>query len=400
MLHRRAGAPRLIEWTGERAVPWSPDVNVIYEHFHRYLWAQALVDGRRVMDVGSGEGYGSALLASSAREVVGIDVDPTTVEHSRLNYGARNLTFETASATDLSHIADDSFDAVVAFEILEHVDDQKAMLAEIGRVLRDEGLLIMSTPDRRAYTEATGNENPFHVHELSEEEYREALTEHFDHVCLFGQRPANGSRIEALDEVAAAAGRSFTLERRGDEWLPAGVMSPLYLMAVASRAQLPDLPSDSTLSDYGLSMLRAAEGDAAAVRARVHELEAQLASMAQLQADLAELAAASADAKAVEAELVAARKELAAACVDESRLNEMSRELAAIRAATGRPNDSRPLSVVVAELRKQANGFVRIQASRSFAVVRRYRRLLGRLAPAGSRRRSAYRLLTGRSRRA
>ena len=94
--------------------PWAPDVPVIYEHYHRYLWAQTLVEGRRVLDLGSGEGFGAALLADVAHDVVGIDVDARAVEHSRLNYQGENLRFQVASATDLGVFPDGSFDAVVA----------------------------------------------------------------------------------------------------------------------------------------------------------------------------------------------------------------------------------------------------------------------------------------------
>ncbi len=86
-VRRHAAAPRLIDWTGERCVPWAPDVQVVYEHFHRYMWAANAVSGRKVLDLGSGEGFGSAILAGSAAEVVGVDIDARTVEHSRLNYG-------------------------------------------------------------------------------------------------------------------------------------------------------------------------------------------------------------------------------------------------------------------------------------------------------------------------
>ena len=48
---RCAAAPRLIDWTGERCVPWAPDVQVVYEHMHRYLWAAQLVGGKRVLDL-------------------------------------------------------------------------------------------------------------------------------------------------------------------------------------------------------------------------------------------------------------------------------------------------------------------------------------------------------------
>jgi 2-polyprenyl-3-methyl-5-hydroxy-6-metoxy-1,4-benzoquinol methylase len=153
---RRAGAPRLIDWTGERCVPWAPDVQVVYEHFHRYLWARPLTAGRRVLDLGCGEGFGAALLADVAESVTGIDVDARTVEHARLNYGGPGLDFRVASATDLADFPDDSFEAVAAFEIIEHVDDQAALMSEVARVLAPGGLVVASTPDRRAYSEATG----------------------------------------------------------------------------------------------------------------------------------------------------------------------------------------------------------------------------------------------------
>src|SRR5215212_5134937 len=115
-VERRAAAPRLIDWTGERCVPWTPDTQVAYEHYHRYLWAEELVHGRRVLDLGSGEGFGSAILSRSAGSVVGIDVDETTIEHSHLNYASPKLEFRVASALDLGEFEDASFDAVVAFE--------------------------------------------------------------------------------------------------------------------------------------------------------------------------------------------------------------------------------------------------------------------------------------------
>jgi SAM-dependent methyltransferase len=252
---RRAGAPRLIEWTGERLVPWARDAQTVYEHFHRYLWAQPLVAGRRVLDLGSGEGFGSALLADRAASVTGVDIDALTVEHSRANYAGASLVFTVASATDLSAFADSSFDAVVAFEMIEHVTDQERVLAEIARVLAPDGLVIMSTPERRAYSEDRGFVNPFHERELTRDEFVALLGSRFSEVALFSQRPVTGSRIEALSGPAAAGHLSLPIERAGDDWQQAAPPPPFYLVAVASEAALPEIVGESTLFDYGTEVL-------------------------------------------------------------------------------------------------------------------------------------------------
>ena len=196
---RRADAPRLIEWTGERCVPWAPDVQTVYEHLHRYMWAAELVVGRRVLDLASGEGFGAAILAESAEHVIGIDIDRRTVEHSSLNYGDDRIEFELGDAADLTRFADGSFGAVVAFEMIEHVHDQGRVLEEIERVLAPDGVLIMSTPDRPAYTDATGRSNPFHVHELDLEGFSTLMGSAFENVAIWGQRTITGSALAALD---------------------------------------------------------------------------------------------------------------------------------------------------------------------------------------------------------
>lgn len=281
---RRAGAPRLIEWTGERCVPWTDDVAVVYEHFHRYLWARALVAERRVLDLGSGEGFGAALLAQVARAVVGVDVDAQAVEHSRLNYGSPNLTFSLASATDLGALPDDGFDAVVAFEVIEHIADQEAVLFEVARVLAPGGLLLISTPDRLVYSKTTGQQNPFHERELTQEELVGLLGPRFSELALFGQRPATGSRIEALGSDADGRALDVRIEDGGEEWREGGAFRPLYLIAVASNSPLPELPANSSLSDFGLRLVRRVEaerdrslGELGAARSELEATQIQLA---------------------------------------------------------------------------------------------------------------------------
>jgi GT2 family glycosyltransferase/SAM-dependent methyltransferase/glycosyltransferase involved in cell wall biosynthesis len=330
-LSRRAGAPRLIDWTGERCVPWAPDIAVVYEHFHRYLWAARLVAGRRVLDLGSGEGFGAAILADAAVEVVGIDIDAITVDHSNLNYAGPNLSFHAGSAADLSAFADASFDAVVAFEVIEHLVEQERLLSEVARVLTPDGLLVISTPDRRAYSDATGQENPFHLRELTQAEFTALLRTEFPHVACAGQRTMTGSRLDRLgagDPTAA----DFFIERLGEEWRQAGGLSPLYVVALASRAPLPEVPGSSTLADFDLTLMRQQERRAVLAGADVDHLRRELddtrAALRREQARLeAEVRAEAAAAAEVGRKARSDHDELTAAV--RSQLEQRDAELAA-----------------------------------------------------------------------
>jgi SAM-dependent methyltransferase len=125
-----------------------------------------------VLDAGSGEGYGAALLASSgATAVVGADVDPAAVTHARERYG---LDFVEADLAELP-FADSEFDLAVCFETIEHVADAKQALAELRRVLDRDGVLLISTPNPAEYLV----DNEFHAGEFSAQELDRLLEPHF-----------------------------------------------------------------------------------------------------------------------------------------------------------------------------------------------------------------------------
>ncbi len=239
-------------------MPWVGDAAMLYEHYHRYLWAARLVSARRVLDLGCGEGYGSAILAAHAREVLGVDVDERAVEHAAANYRLGNLSFATASALDLGQLPAGSFDAVVAFEMIEHVRDQERVLAEIDRVLAGEGLLVISTPDRDHYTRATGQVNEFHEHELTLAEFRALLATRFGHAAVWSQRTIAGSYLAALERdapVQAGTGEDFLVGAAEEGIEVREEPAPLFCVAVASRAPLPAIGGSSTLADYGLELV-------------------------------------------------------------------------------------------------------------------------------------------------
>jgi SAM-dependent methyltransferase len=292
---RVPGAPRLVEWTGERLVPWAPDPPVIYEHYHRYLFAGQLAADRDVLDLASGEGYGAALLADSARSVVGVDIDVAAVEHSRLNYSAPNLDFKVADARGLADFEEGSFGAVVAFEVIEHVAEQEQVLAEIERVLTPDGVVVLSTPDRIAYSEGGESQNPFHVHELSTDELVALLHRRFANVATWAQRTVTGSAlVDLADRGDTTEGlRPFIVEHVDDEWRLVDGMSPMYVVAVASKAELPALPRDSVLIDPGQERLISAQDaraqSEAAARAAHEELRDHIAQLDDARRELLEL---------------------------------------------------------------------------------------------------------------
>jgi GT2 family glycosyltransferase/SAM-dependent methyltransferase len=250
-------------------VPWAPDVQVVYEHYHRYLWAADLAAGRCVLDLGSGEGFGAALLAGSAARVLGIDVDDRTVEHSGRTYQSANLEFRRGDARSLVDVGDGEFDLVVAFELIEHLEEQQEVLGEIARVLRPGGILIMSTPDRPTYDRGRPEPNPYHKRELTRDELVALLRGYFPNVALWGQRTITGSHLHAVDPSVAGAREAaseFFLERDGDEWRTVDAPAPLYHVALASRTTLPTIPVSSTLSDSGLELMRVKEREAEGLR--------------------------------------------------------------------------------------------------------------------------------------
>jgi ubiquinone/menaquinone biosynthesis C-methylase UbiE len=160
-------------WTGERYVP-QIDGNIRFEHLHRYLIARELSRNKRVLDIACGEGYGAALLASVASHVVGVDIAGDVIAQASSTYPAPNIDFIEGSCEAIP-LPDDAVDVVVSFETIEHVSDHQLMMSEICRVLRPRGLLVISSPDRREYSDTIGNRNPFHVKELDREEFEQLL---------------------------------------------------------------------------------------------------------------------------------------------------------------------------------------------------------------------------------
>ena len=294
------GGNRGLEFTGERYVP-EVTGNIRLEHLHRYLVACELARDRSVLDIACGEGYGSDLLASVATSVIGVDLAPDVLRHAHRRYRQPNVRFVAGNCTAIP-VATQSIDVVVSFETLEHHEQHDEMMLEIKRVLRPQGLLIISSPDRTEYSDIPDYKNPFHARELYRDEFEALLKRHFRGVSIVGQRIRAGSIVAPLDQPSETVFLGFSENSRER---PHRLGPPLYLIGVATAGQVPPIPiglleggdfvwsADQTaairalLDQHRSETEHAKIANEAAVRTLAAEVERQTAQVATFAADKA-----------------------------------------------------------------------------------------------------------------
>lgn len=176
-----------MDFTGERYVPesFNESDHMSGMHLNRYKFTIPFAHNKKVLDIACGEGYGVKMLADIAEAVMGIDIDRETIYHAINKYRQNNIDFQVGSVDKIEQ-PDQSFDLVISFETIEHVDHvtQKIFLREVERILKPGGLFIISTPDKDVGGEG---HNTFHVHELNKAALTRMLYKEFAEVELYGQ---------------------------------------------------------------------------------------------------------------------------------------------------------------------------------------------------------------------
>lgn len=274
---------KMLEWTGERYLPFiDPKLigaEIHYEHLHRYAFATRFAKQKIVIDLASGEGYGSFMLSKEAKKVIGVEIDKTAVEHASAMYLKDDLEFIQGSILDVPIVGEKIFDVAVCFEAMEHVQDHKKLLSEVKRLLKDDGILIISTPNKITYSDEPKYNNPFHLNELYYMDFKNLLEDYFSNVYTFGQRVYAGSNIwrlcldsdklATLDEILVErSGNSFTKRDEEDK-------SPLYFIAVASNKELDEINVKSYLIDTSNTILVQRDLQISAIRGQLQEFMAQ-----------------------------------------------------------------------------------------------------------------------------
>lgn len=184
--------------TGERTVPGIAEENYWFRrHEAAYEWLLPVVAGRSVLEVGCGEGYGTALLAGSASAIIGIDYDALTAAHAAATYPQARFVRGNLAALPF---ANEAFDALVTLQVIEHVWNHREFVTECLRVLRPGGTLVVTTPNRLTFSPGSDVPlNPFHTKEFTAAELAQLLRRNgFEVTSVLGLHA--GPRIVECDE--------------------------------------------------------------------------------------------------------------------------------------------------------------------------------------------------------
>jgi glycosyltransferase involved in cell wall biosynthesis/SAM-dependent methyltransferase len=256
----------MLEYTGERFLPYvDPALSgaeIHYEHLHRYAFASLYVADKAVLDLASGEGYGTFLLSNTAKHVIGIDIDPGAVTHASDTYKRENIEFRQGSITDIPIAGTEIFDVIVCFEAIEHISDHETLFVEIKRLLKKDGILIISTPNKQSYSDDTGDMNPFHIKELYFIEFSDILKKKFSNVNFFGQKVFSGSSIYPVSGETSNSCTEFVISHDGKHFSFESNVErlPKFFIAIASenKSYLKEVQKSylNDLSNQGISVLQ------------------------------------------------------------------------------------------------------------------------------------------------
>jgi SAM-dependent methyltransferase len=224
---------------------------------HRYAYSlvqRYATQGDRLLDVGSGEGYGAAIVSSWVTSYDGVDVSATAVAHAAKTYGAASVRFEHYDGRTLPYETD-AFDLVVSFQVIEHVEDVDGYMREMHRVARPGARVLVTTPNRLLRL-ADGERpwNRYHRREYDPEALAAALAASFREVEIYGIRGSDS--MEALERARVARARRLArLDRLGLRYvLPSRV-------DVALRALLRRHSESSRDREVDLATMRHTKDD-------------------------------------------------------------------------------------------------------------------------------------------
>ncbi|MBU0636981.1 class I SAM-dependent methyltransferase [Patescibacteria group bacterium] len=200
--------------------------NIIYnEHLIRYQFVSKLVLGKTVLDIACGSGYGSKMLAKAgAIKVIAIDASQSAIENAKKNFQHNNIEYKIGDATKTG-LEKNTVDLIVSMETIEHLSDVEGFLQELARVVKDDGLVIISTPNK----EVSECQNPFHFREYAEKEFDSILKKYFQYCLIIKQYNCIASCLK----INNSENGEFVLTNHA---------KPTFFLAICSKKELGNLP--------------------------------------------------------------------------------------------------------------------------------------------------------------
>lgn len=187
----------MITYSDERMFPEEPDdwtLGSVYfwlkqhaEHLVRYRFFSKYAKDKYVLDAGCGFGYGSLILSNNAEKVVGVDKSIQTLKHSGEKYYSENINYIASDVTN-TPFENKTFDTIYAFEVIEHVKNDNDFLLEMKRLLKEDGYIFISTPNKKLSGYLDGVVNKFHFREYELDEFRDLLKNYFSDVQIYSER--------------------------------------------------------------------------------------------------------------------------------------------------------------------------------------------------------------------
>lgn len=212
--------------------------DVSIEHLHRYALTTDLVKNKIVLDIASGEGYGSYMLSKIANKVIGVDIDNESILNSRKKYKSNNLEFIHGSTSNIP-LDDHCVDVIISYETIEHHDEHDKMMLELKRVLKPGGFLLISSPDKLNYSDKTGHINEYHVRELYKDEFVDLVSKYFRNYSIMYQKFISASVIIS-DRQSDLKLLQGDFEKISEYDFASNAM---YILCLASDSELPNINS-------------------------------------------------------------------------------------------------------------------------------------------------------------
>lgn len=215
------------------------------EHIHRYTEVLKIIKSTdTILDIACGTGFGSNILAEKAAQVIGGDIDKTTIAENNTIYDKDNLSFQELDGTKLP-FDDNTFDVLVSFETIEHTIHYDEMIKEFKRVVKPTGKLFISTPNFYLNSPSGIVTNPFHTQEFTPDDFNALISTYFQKFEIFGQEYIRYKNKKSINHKIAHKIEQFHY-LRGIRKLPLKLQN----IAINLLIKKPQYP---TLEDYALT---------------------------------------------------------------------------------------------------------------------------------------------------